>query len=65
MGELIRIKDEIAMKCSPTPIEQINRYAQQHGVVKKNGAFYAKDGKFIGGLFAMGKMAGIDLQDGK
>lgn len=49
----------------PTVIEQINLYAKEHGLVKKAGAYYDKNGKFIGSIYQIGKIAGIDMMEWK
>lgn len=61
MGELIRIKDEIAMKNPMTVIQQIDAYAQKVGYVKKNGGYFSREGKFVGSLYDIGREAKIDM----
>ncbi len=49
----------------PTVIEQINSYAKEQGLIKKAGAYYDKNGNFIGSMYQVGKIAGIDFQEHK
>lgn len=62
---ILRIVSSEIMKHNVSVIEQINHYARNNGFVKKEGAFFTKEGGYIGGLYDIGRMAGIDMQEFK
>lgn len=59
MGKLIRINENAQPK--PSIFDQIQAYAASQNYVKKEGGYYDRNGKYVGSIFLVGKLGGIDM----
>ena len=62
---LLRIVSNEVMPYQMSIIDRINRHAQEMGLVKKEGAFYNRDGSYFGTIYSVGRLAAVEMYEWK